>query len=344
MRKSLYRVTIRNFFVTFLVLIIIASLPGIFFGLKTFHDLLSRSAPIIIYWLIIAFFFCAFTSYQKYRAFDRPMRQLSKAAQKVAAGDFSIYIDTTISGHQKNYMTQMITDFNKMVAELGTLETMKSDLISNVSHELKTPLAVIQNYATALQDPNLKPNIRQYYLNEIISAANNLAKTVSNILLLNKFENQQIIPDKEPYNLTAQLGESLLSFETKIDEKQLDVHANFDDKIIINFDKNISEIIWRNLLSNAIKFSHKNGKLIISATQTAHYAVISIIDNGVGMTEETLKHLFDKFYQGDISHIKEGNGLGLALTKRIVELANGTITVTSELNKGTQFIVKIPTS
>jgi len=231
-----------------------------------------------------------------------------------------------------------------MVEELGSIETLKTELLSNVSHEIKTPLSIINNLAQLLKDENLSEEKRKEYTDTLISTTHKLSELITNILKLNKLENQTIHPNYEQYDLGKQICEQILDFENLSDEKEIEIEADIEEDVIVELDSHLMISVWNNLLSNAIKFTPEGGCIEVKLYHNEKNAIFEIKDNGCGMDEKTLKHVFDKFYQGDTSHAAQGNGLGLALVKRIVELSNGTINVISEIDKGSTFIVTLPIS
>ncbi|MBC2263613.1 HAMP domain-containing histidine kinase [Listeria booriae] len=319
----------------------LAMLPALMFG----ADILTESGPYIgwyvLYWGIIAALFCLLTGYQKYIAFDKPMRELSLATKQVAEGDFTVYLKPLHTVNKHNYIDTMFQDFNKMVEALGSLETMKTNFIADVSHEIKTPLSIVQNYAAALKNENMAPETRMEYVETIISASQSLSVLVSNILSLNKLENQGIQLPEEPYDVCRQLSDCILSFDDLLAQKEIQVEVDIEEQASIYADSDLMEIVWRNLLANALKFTEPGGVIKCTQTSTENSVSIAISDTGCGMDEETRKRVFEKFYQGDSSRSKEGNGLGLALSLRVVELVGGTITVESELGEGTTFVVTL---
>ena len=274
----------------------------------------------------------------RYISWNRPMRKLSEAARKITHGDFSARITPQRKDGKKDYIEVMFDDFNTMAKELQSIETLKNDFIANVSHEIKTPLAVIQNYATALQTDTLSADDHHTYIKTIIEASQKLSTLVTNILKLNKLENQEIMPEAQPYCLSEQIRRCALAFEELWEQKNISFDAELEE-VTVCYDENMLEIVWNNLISNAIKFTSPGGNIFISLKTKEGFAQVSITDTGCGMDGNTQKRIFDKFYQGDSSHSQEGNGLGLALIKRTLVLLGGTIAVESKQGEGSTFTV-----
>ncbi len=293
------------------------------------------------YWAIVTAIFAITTTRQKIKLFDNPMRKLSEAAQEVAKGDFSVYLEPAHTPDKLDYVDVMFEDFNKMVEELGSIETLKNDFIANVSHEIKTPLSIIKSYTQALKKEDLSPQRREEYADTVITASENLTALVTNILKLNKLENQEIVPVTEPYDLCRQLADCALTFEEAWEKKNIEFSAEMDDRAMIHADEGMLEIIWHNLLSNALKFTEPGGKITLTQTSDENSVTVSISDTGCGMDEQTMKHVFDKFYQADSSRSSEGNGLGLALSLRVIELVGGSIAVKSAPGEGSTFTVRL---
>lgn len=273
---------------------------------------------------------------------ERPIQNITTAAEKVMKGDFTARVEQPHGGlNNFTDFNEVIAYFNKMVEELSGLETLRTDFISNVSHELKTPLAVVQNYGTLLQQPDLPEEKRLEYAKAITDACRRLANMITNILKLNKLENQQIFPAGQPYDLGEQLCECLLGFEEIWEQKNLDIETDMEDGVFVEMDAELLTLVWNNLFSNATKFTKPHGKISLRLKTEGNFAVVQVSDTGCGISPEVGQHIFDKFYQGDTSHATSGNGLGLALVKRIVDIVGGDISVQSEVGKGSTFTVKL---
>ncbi len=331
-----------------LYLVVLLLMSGIHTGLITlineneWNSLVQTAIP-VIYWSLVAVCLTLFTRHQITKTYDQPMKELAKAAKKVAHGDFSVYIPPLHTSNRHDYLDLMFLDFNKMVAELGSLETMRTDFIANVSHEIKTPLAAIQNYAQLLRTSNLTKEEQDAYTAAILSSTRRLSALVTNILKLNKLESQQITPQFESYDLCRQLSDCALTFEAVWEEKQIEFEAELEDRATIHADESLMELVWNNLLSNAFKFTEPGGTVTLRQTSETDFITVSVSDTGCGISPEAKDHIFDKFYQGDTSHATEGNGLGLALALRILQIMNAEISVDSTEGQGTTFTVRIPT-
>lgn len=333
-----------GFLITYVVLLLLAGFQTGIIVMPLFEKLHPFFQVVLVmgYWALVTLTLSLIINKQIEKAYDNPMRRLSKSAKKVAEGDFSVYVEPTHTPDKYDYIDVMFRDFNVMVQELGSIETLKNDFVTNVSHEIKTPLAIIKNSAAFLKNKDLDNNTQAEYIDTIIKATDNLSSLVTNILKLNKLENQEIDTPPEKYNLCTQLCDCIFSFESLLDEKNIEIVTNIEDKLIITSDRSMLEIVWNNLFSNALKFTENGGTISFFQTSDENTITVSISDTGCGMNNETIKHIFDKFYQGDTSHSEEGNGLGLALAYRIIERLGGTLSVVSKLGEGSTFIVKLP--
>lgn len=331
----------------FVFLIILLLMSGIHYGIivlgekKHWHYMVQILLP-MGYWTLVAGGLTLFTRWKIRRHYEEPVLRLRKAAEKVANGDFSVYVPLLHTREKWDYLDAMILDFDKMVEELGSVEVLKTDFFSNVSHEMKTPLAVIQTHAEMLQMKELSEQERRECTETILRSSRRMSGLIMNMLKLNKLERQVIRPEPVRFDLCAQLSECAIRMEHLWEEKNIELGANLDNRVFIYGDPELLELVWTNLLSNAVKFTPAGGEIGLSLSADKENAVVRIRDTGCGMSRETAAHIFDKFYQGDTSHAAEGNGLGLALVQRILDLSDGTVTVKSELGEGSVFTVRLP--
>lgn len=272
---------------------------------------------------------------------QRVTKHIAIAAKRIVNGDFDARISHVNSlGTDENF-NEIIDCFNQMAQELSSVETLRTDFVSNVSHEMKTPLTVIQNYGTLLQSPELSEEKRIEYAKGVTDASRRLGSMMTNILKLNRLENQQIYPKVERYDLGEQICECLLCYETVWESKGIEIDTEIADNVIVNADGELLSLIWNNLFSNAFKFTDNGGSVRVSLEADSDYAIVRVTDSGCGMSSEVGSHIFDKFYQGDSSRATQGNGLGLALVKRVIDIVHGDISVESALGEGSTFTVKI---
>ena len=272
------------------------------------------------------------------KIFVSPMMKLGDAMRKVAGGDFSVRLVCTSRIHD---VREVYDSFNTMVKELGNTETLQTDFVSNVSHEFKTPINAIEGYASLLQDSQLTDEQKNAYIDKIIFNTRRLSDLVGNILLLSKVNNQTISPKTSTFRLDEQVRQSILALESKWENKEIEFDIDLDEIEYTGF-KNLLSHVWLNLIDNAVKFSPQNGQIRIRLKQLDSSVTFSIWDNGLPIPEADIDRIFNKFYQGDNSHASEGNGLGLALVRKIVAAEQGTINVTSSEDAGTEFVVALP--
>ena len=269
----------------------------------------------------------------------RPVKIITEATGKIMQGDFSVRLKH-IKGVGVTGFNEIVNAINAMTAELEGTETLRTDFIANVSHELKTPLAVMGNYATMLQRPGLSEEDRVEYAKAISEAARKLAQLITNILKLNKLENQQIFPQPQEFDLGEQLCECLLGFEDAWEKKNLEIETDIEDDVRMKSDPELLSLVWNNLISNAVKFTPEGGTIGVSLKTEGNAVIVSVRDTGCGMKPEVGQHIFEKFYQGDTSHATQGNGIGLALVKRVVDILSGEIGVQSVYGQGSTFTVR----
>lgn len=272
---------------------------------------------------------------------EKITRHIVEAARQIVKGEFHVRISPVSTFGSDEKFNEIIECFNKMAEELGGVETLRTDFIANVSHEMKTPLAVMKNYGTLLKTPGLSEEKRMEYAQGVVEGSRRMAEMMTNILKLNRLENQQIFPQTNEFDLSEHLCQCLLQFESVWESEGIEIETELEEEVRVRADEELLGLVWNNLLSNAFKFTEQGGTVSVRLTATGHQAVVEIQDTGCGMSPEVGAHIFEKFYQGDTSHSVQGNGLGLALVKRVIDIMQGEIHVESVVGKGTTFTVKI---
>ena len=271
------------------------------------------------------------------KAFFNPVKNLRQAMDKVANGDFTIQLDTDKSSSGE--IKELYAGFNLMTNELKATEILQTDFISNVSHEFKTPINAIEGYSTLLQGCENLDDDQKEYVEKILFNTGRLSSLVSNILLLSKIENQSIQTKRELFSLDEQIRETIVALETAWAPKNIELDVELDS-VKYNGNEIIMRHIWSNLIGNAIKFTPENSIVTIRLQNQKDKFIFSVTDQGEGLSDEAKKHLFDKFYQADTSHKSEGNGLGLALVKQILNIDGGDITA-ENVKGGCRFTVTL---
>ncbi len=265
------------------------------------------------------------------------IRQFIEATGRLSRGDFSTRLNI-------KYPPEFIVlskNFNRMAEELGGMEVLRTDFINNFSHEFKTPIISIKGFAEILKDDSLSKEERDEYLDIIIEESQRLSYLATNVLNLSKIETQAILKDTQKFNVGEQIRQNILLLESKFKAKNISLNINIDD-CTLNGNKEMLSQVWLNLLNNSIKFTNENGVISVDVKKNEDNIFITFSDNGIGISEGDISKIFDKFYQGDTSHATKGNGLGLTIVKKIIELHLGTITCESVLSKGTKFKIVIP--
>ncbi len=333
--------SVKGYIIAVVSALVLALIPPLIYEFN-FNVLFTKyGVAYIVYYVVMAAIVYRLILYFVKVNYSKHLQKISEATRNVAKGDFSVKIELDETLKDNSYINIMFRDFNTMVEELNSIEALKDDFIANVSHEIKTPLSVINNYTTALKDNTLSDEKRNEYIEIVIDSTDKLSGLVTNILRLNKIENRKIMPEHKEFDLCRQLSDCALDFEEVWEEKEIEFFVEMEDRVIVNENFAFLDIIWHNLLSNAFKFTENGGKVSLIQTSDDEFIEVRIKDTGCGFNEETKSHIFDKFYQGDTSHAEEGNGLGLALVQKIAERNGYEIIVESEVGKGTEFVVKI---
>ena len=275
--------------------------------------------PLAIAGLVLGLIICFGITGAISNWFFDPIKQLSKAMERVADGDFSVRLQTK---SRLKEIREVYSGFNMMTHELGSIEIIQGDFVSNVSHEFKTPINAVEGYAMLLQDCDNLDDEEKKYVDGIIVSTQRLSTLIGGILLLSKIENRSIPTDQTEFSLDEQIRCSIVESIRYYGNERLMIH------------------VWDNLLSNAIKFSPPGDTIIIRLKNEMEKIVFTVEDHGDGISEEAKKHIFEKFYQADSSHKQEGNGLGLALVSRILTLEDGEI-FAENIEGGCRFTVKL---
>ncbi len=353
MRRRGYRnsiISIRSYF-TLIVAIVITTLIAIVVVYQTVKYIFDFNITAEIVFLIsrytlflcitITVVFIIINAISKRYVVDKPLKKILDSTDRITAGDFTVRITDGKEEHVKTEFDLIAFRLDKMAEELEGMEILQEDFMSNLSHEMKTPLATIQNYAMLLQGEEDPDKIKEY--SKIIAMTTRKFSTlITNILKLNKLENQKIFPEKTRYDLAEQIRIALVDTEALWSQKDINIISDLPDNLYIYADAELFDIVWNNLISNAIKFTNYGGTIEVSIKEKENGTLVSIKDNGIGMSEEEMKRIYDKFYQADRSHKSKGNGLGLALVKKIMDITGAKIAVESEKGKGSTFSVLFP--
>ena len=328
-----------------LVFIILASAAAIIAGLMyilnvTDLHILERIRPysVLLLSLAASIIIGTILSFVVGKNFLNPLKEMISATKKIADGDFTVRVSETKFPKEMNLLSR---SFNTMADELGSTEMFRNDFINNFSHEFKTPIVSISGFAKQLKTPGITDEERTEYADIIIAESRRLTTMASNILLLTKYENQQIVTDKTEFYLDEQIRKCILYLEKEWSKKNIDFDLDLQE-VKYNFNEDMLSHVWMNIINNAIKFSPENGTITIKCINDISDIMVIISDEGIGMDDDTRRHIFDKFYQGDTSHTAQGNGLGLSLVKRIVDLCDGKISVKSKIGAGSTFCIRLP--
>ena len=295
---------------------------------------ISPFTTMMVISLLVGIFVTGFMS----RYFFDPIKKLREAMEQIADGDFSVRLETKSSSISSKEVQEVYSGFNLMAHELSSTEMLQSDFVSNVSHEIKTPINAIEGYATLLQGYAGADATEREYIEKILLNTERLSSLIGNILLLSKIENQSIETKQATFSLDEQIRQSIVALEASWSDKNIEFDADME-RIEYYGSEGLMHHVWDNLIGNAIKFSPQNGKITVSLKRDGKKIIFTVDDCGEGISDNAKKHIFDKFYQGDSSHKQEGNGLGLALVKRILMITGGEISAENLIGGGCRFTV-----
>lgn len=305
------------------------------------HDVIKIQIeiPLLLKLIVVSLPIGILVTSQLSKLFFNPIKKLRKAMDKVADGDFSVRLEDKSTSKE---ILEIYSGFNLMAEELSATEILQTDFVSNVSHEFKTPINAIEGYATLLQSTENIDETENEYIEKILFNTKRLSSLVGSILLLSKLENQQIPTNRTTYRLDEQIRQSIVALEPAWEAKDIEIDAELDSIEYLG-NEHMMRHVWDNLIGNAIKFTPNGGQVRIKLTKKLRKLIFTVEDTGPGLTEEAQKRIFDKFYQVDSSHKQEGNGLGLALVKRILSIEKGEISVENLPDSGCRFTVTLKT-
>ena len=269
------------------------------------------------------------------------LERISEGMREISKGNYKARVKEKDRKGQISEFGDLEHSFNQMATELDGLEIFRNDFIDNFSHEFKTPIVLIRGFAKQMQSETLTEEQKKEYLDVIVSESERLANMSANILLLSKLENQKIVSDKTDFYLDEQIRGAIILLEERWSSKNIELEFELNE-VKYNFNEEMLSHVWINLFSNAIKFTDDGGKISCKLYREGDHIICKISDTGIGMNEETLSRIFEKFYQGDTSHKTRGHGIGMNIVQRVVALAHGSISVESQYGKGTTFTVSLP--
>ena len=316
--------------------IVIAAVVAVFLG-WLLEDVLELRLPPWLWVLVFSLVLSCVLGFLLRHQFFSPIVQLSRAMRQVGRGDFSVRQETTSRIRE---VREIYDNFNLMTRELSATEIVQTDFVANVSHEFKTPINAIDGYAMLLQGGQFDEE-QALYVEKILLNTRRLSDLVGNILLLSRIDHQAIATAATTYRLDEQIRQAILLLENKWVEKDLDLDADLEEALYTGNESMLLHV-WVNLIDNAIKFNPYGGLLRIRLLRQDQQMLFTVEDSGPGIPEEAQAHIFDKFYQVDSSHTAEGNGLGLALTRQVLDSCNGEIRVENLPTAGCRFTVVLP--
>lgn len=340
MKRSLKLAVIFSLVMFLMITITVVFMGLIFMVLYHLGIIHPGRSPVLIFFVFAAVSIVLGTVLSRFggRKMIAPIIEISEATKQVAKGNFDIQFKEKTHAREVNVMAQ---NFLLMTQELANTETFHNDFIHNVSHEFKTPLSAIEGYATLLQSKHLSPEKQQAYISKILFNTKRLTALTGNILQLTRLENKEITTEKQWFSLDEQIREDILLFEEEWNRKQLELDIDLASVEYFGNSDMLSQV-WQNLIGNAVKYVQEGGNIRVILRKEDTGVTVHVSDNGIGMSEDVQKRVFEKFFQGDTSHSTEGNGLGLTLAKRIVDLHGGTIQLSSKEGRGTTFTVSLP--
>lgn len=350
--KRRYRMSLRLYFslvsITTLCSACVFSLVLVLGAMKLFyHGTFSPQVAVVVCLLIctLTMLFGGIMLWLGAIHLTKPIGEMTGAVKRVAGGDFTAHINRREYDSKEyeytNEIDELARNFNTMAAELNGMDYMRKDFMSNVSHEVKTPVAAITGFTEILMDGGLSSEEQQEYLELVNKESLRLSRLCENMLRMSRLDYQQIVVKRDKVRVDEQIRKCIIMLSEKWPDKNRNYEVNCDN-LLVQGDADLLMQIWVNLLDNAIKYSGEESSIWITGKMENSQLVVTIKDEGEGISPEKLPKIFEKFYQCEESHKKQGNGLGLSIVKRITELLGGSITCMSEENKGTIMEVRVP--
>ncbi len=318
-----------------------AAIFMLLYGILAFQEIYLNAFLLMTAMTMSSIMIGALLAFLTSKFFFMRLTKISEGMREIARGNFKARVHERDKKDALSEFGELERTFNQMAADLDGIEIFRNDFINNFSHEFKTPIVSLRGFARQLQSGNLTEEQRKEYIDIIVKESDRLADMSTNVLLLSKLENQQIVSEKTEFDLDEQIRGCILLLEKGWSDKNIELDIELD-RIKYYFNEEMLSHVWVNLLSNAIKFTHEGGCISCRLYENDDKVIYVISDNGIGMTDETKARIFEKFYQGDTSHTGLGNGVGLNIVHRIVTLAGGEISVDSTYGEGSKFTVRLP--
>ncbi len=337
MKRFLYNLI--SYIVFLITVTVVVSIGILIFSKVKDFETSILAIFVLLYILFTALIFFIIDYIRRNIIIQKPLNDILDATNLISKGEFDIKLKPRHNYNNYDELDKIMININKMAIGLRNDEILKKDFISNFSHEIKTPIAIMNGYINLLKRNEMSKEERDEYIDKLYNSSINLSNLISNILKLNKLENSEI--ELNDVNLSNVLENVIISYDELINNKKINLDIDMDDRLIKYTNESFIQLIFSNLISNAIKFSKYEGIVEIKLKNKNDYIEFMVKDNGIGMSKDTIIHIFNRFYQGDTSHKTEGNGLGLSMVKKAIDRLGYKISIESEEEKGSTFIVDI---
>ena len=337
MKRFLYNLI--SYIVFLITVTVVVSIGILIFSKVKDFETSILAIFVLLYILFTALIFFIIDYIRRNIIIQKPLNDILDATNLISKGEFDIKLKPRHNYNNYDELDKIMININKMAIGLRNDEILKKDFISNFSHEIKTPIAIMNGYINLLKRNEMSKEERDEYIDKLYNSSINLSNLISNILKLNKLENSEI--ELNDVNLSNVLENVIISYDELINNKKINLDIDMDDRLIKYTNESFIQLIFSNLISNAIKFSKDEGIVEIKLKNKNDYIEFMVKDNGIGMSKDTIIHIFNRFYQGDTSHKTEGNGLGLSMVKKAIDRLGYKISIESEEEKGSTFIVDI---